>query len=154
MQLKEVQAIYYLLNVIQFEESEKISFDLYVDYNGKLITAKFLPMNNDKTQPREMVLNNKYEKIDQPIGLNYLKNLFSHWEKQYKPENFNCEKAFSEPVLLLDHFKTFLENTDYYIPPMIQRVQDLHYVESDIIFDQALLYDDGYRLISLVVKDN
>jgi len=154
VQLKEIQAIYYLLNVIQFEKNKKISFDLYVDYNGKLITAKFLPMNSDNTQPHEIVLNNKYEEIDQPIGLNYLKSLFSHWENQYKPENFSCEKAFSKPVLLLDHFKNFLKDTDRYIPPMIQRVQNLHYIESDITFERALLTQDEYELVSLVVKDN
>lgn len=154
MQLREIQAIYYLLNVIQFEEDKKISFDLYVDYNGNLITAKFLPMNAEKTQAHEAVLNNKFEEINQPVGLNELKSLFSHWENRYKPENFSCEKAFSKPILLLDHFKNFIENTDRYIPPMRQRVHDLHYIVSDIKFDRALLEQDEFKLVSLVVKDD
>lgn len=154
MQLKEVQAIYYLLNVIQFEENKKISFDLYADYNGKLITAKFLPMNENRTQAHETVLSNKFEEINQPVGLNELKSLFSHWENQYKPENFSCEKAFSRPVLLLDHFKNFIKETDRYIPPMVERVRDLHYVVSDIKFECALLEQEEFKLVSLVVNEN
>ncbi|MFF9835445.1 hypothetical protein ACI2LD_16740 [Enterococcus casseliflavus] len=152
MKLCEIQSIYYLLHATQFNHDEHIDFDLIVDYNGKLITADFLSFHNDeKTIVSEKNFDRYLDVEKVPLNTNYFDGIFSIWRRNYEPRGFKPAKAFSESgTFLYQIMKAYKEMNE--APNITNRVYNLKYLESGLVFKEAFLTDGEYSVVALVPK--
>lgn len=155
MKLSEVQTIFYLLHAIQFKANrdERIEFELVVSHEGKLLSADFLPISNPFSPiVKEITLDIDGDESREELVKSFFNDVFGTWRKTREGAFFNHQKAFAQPGWLMQELISFL-NTFENVPQHItSRVTNLKYIESNIIFNEALLDPDGYSIVSLVVN--
>lgn len=157
MKLVHIQCIYFLLHAIQYDHGKKYKCDLIVNADGKLITADFLSMNARKTafQLEQFDFDGdiKLETVSiSQTETHPFAEVFGAWRREKNSPFLHAGKLFERPDILLDEIVSFLNKNsnliDNQVPPT-NKVLNLHYLESDIIYKNARLRDDGYEIIAL-----
>lgn len=161
MKLAEIQAVYFLLNSLQFENSPSKKVTLYVKHDGLLFSADFLQMTSSRRSVTKRSFQYDFDVFTDTFSIrkgadsNFLWALSAtEWFNEFTYTDFSNNQLRNPDILLTDLIETVLKvSSEKNYDSFTQLAYNVSYLNGNK-FDFCILPNEEYEIFSIEVSES